>query len=78
MVYSLEVIEEEWPEFYADPDEWAEAKPRLAWCFPVELACTTIRGLREKLERPELYQLTDYHWLLLYEALAQALIPLND
>jgi hypothetical protein len=48
--------------------------PRIA----LKLACTVIKDLGEKLELPELYQLTDYHWLLLYEVLAQGLIPLND
>ena len=36
------------------------------------------QGSGEKLELPALYQLTDYHWLLVYEVLAQGLIPLND
>lgn len=78
MAYSLEVAADEWPALDADPEDWAESFPRLARCFSLKLACTVIRDLGEKLELPELYQLTDYHWLLVYEVLAQGLIPLND
>jgi hypothetical protein len=78
MAYSLDVVEDEWKEFSADPDGWIAAYPEVAKCFSPELACTTIRDLREKLERPELYQLTDYHWLLVYHVLAKGMIPLND
>jgi hypothetical protein len=78
VAYSLGLAEDEWLEVYANPDDWAESCPRVADCFSVELACAVIKDLRDKLERPELYQLTDYHWLLLYEILAQGLIPLND
>jgi hypothetical protein len=52
--------------------------PRLARCFSLKLACTVIRDLREKLELPAMYQVTDYHWLLLYEVLPQGLLRLID
>jgi hypothetical protein len=78
VAYSLDIADDEWHEIYADPDAWAEACPRVARCFSLTLACTIIKDLWEKLERQEVYQLTDYHWLLLYGVLAHGLIPLND
>jgi hypothetical protein len=74
--YSLKGAEDELRNY--DADDWAATFPRSAACFSLELAVTTMADLREKLDRPEFYQLTNYHWLLLYEALQLYLAILND
>jgi hypothetical protein len=76
VAYSLEVADDELHDF--DSDEWVHVFSRSASCFSLDLARTTIADLRDKLERPELYQLTDYHWLLLYDVLEQGIVPLSD
>jgi hypothetical protein len=62
-----------------DPREaWREAYPLSAQCFTPELARATLVDLLEKLPLPEEYELTDYHWLLMYECLQVQIEVLND
>ena len=67
LVYSLEGAEDELADF--EVNDWEAQFPRSAACFSCELARTTMADRRGKLERPALYQPTDYHWLLIYELL---------
>jgi hypothetical protein len=63
---------------YITPQEWAEDYPRSARCFAPALARATLRDLHAKVQLPETYILTEYHWLLLYECLQGAMAVLND
>jgi hypothetical protein len=76
LVYSLVGAEDELADF--EVDDWEAQFPRSAACFSRELARTTMADLRGKLELPELYQPTDYHWLLIYEGLRLYFAILND
>jgi hypothetical protein len=60
------------------PEAWREAYPRSATCFTPELARVTLLDLLDKLQLPEDYVPTDYHWLLLYECLQGQIKALND
>jgi hypothetical protein len=50
-------------------DDMKDLIPAVARVFPPSLARTTLIDLRSCLNRPELYHLNDYHYLLIYEAL---------
>jgi hypothetical protein len=60
------------------PDAWRDAYPLSAQCFTPELARETLLDLLAKLRLPEEYELTEYHWLLLYECLMVQTDMLND
>src|SRR5262249_23091734 len=60
------------------PQEWRDAYPLAAACFTPELARETLIDLIAKLRLPEMYVLTEYHWLLLYECLKAMIEVLND
>jgi len=62
---------EDLQETLADADEgfWPAQYPTAARCFSPALARTTLGQLLTASQAPEVYQLTDYHWLLLYDCL---------
>ncbi len=59
-------------------DTWRECFPNAAKCFTRELGAQTYRVLLEKWGEPGLFRLTDYHWLLLDEAIEQMFSWMND
>ena len=50
----------------------------MAKVFTPRLALATLKRLRDCLDRPEIYYLNDYHYLLLYEALECYVVIHND
>jgi hypothetical protein len=50
-------------------EDWPAQYPTAARCFSPDLARTTLTQLRTASRASELYQPTDYHWLLLYDGL---------
>jgi hypothetical protein len=56
----------------------AAAYPLSSACFTRELARRVLLELLEKLDAPEWYALTDYHWLLVYECLKEQIALFND
>jgi hypothetical protein len=52
-----------------EAEDWPALYPLAACCFSPDLARTTLAELLTASRAPELYQLTDYHWLLLYDGL---------
>jgi hypothetical protein len=50
-----------------EAEDWSAQYPLAARCFSPDLARTTLAQLLTASQTPELYQLTDYHWLLLYD-----------
>jgi hypothetical protein len=74
----LELAADAVVEHYATPQEWAKDYPRSARCFTPALARVTLRDLHAKVQLPETYVLTEYHWLLLYECLQGEMAVLND
>lgn len=61
-----------------DPTSWAESEPDLAVFFSPQLAKDTLSKLREASKAPSLYDLTAYHWYLLYMALHEQIGVHND
>jgi hypothetical protein len=59
-------------------DMWATAYPRVAQCFSRPRARQVWLDLRDKLQQPQTYVLTTYHWLLMYECLSCHIEYLND
>jgi hypothetical protein len=59
-------------------DAWRETYPRSATCFTPELARATLVDLVDKLQLPEEYVPTDYHWLLMYECLQGQIERLSE
>lgn len=43
--------------------------PVMVKVFTPSLARTTLLNLRKRLDRPEIYHLNDYHYLILYDVL---------
>jgi hypothetical protein len=78
MVYCLAVAADEIVELYEDHEAWAAAYPLGSACFTQGLARRVLLELVEKLDAPELYVLTDYHWLLVYECLKEQIALFND
>ena len=64
----------------SDPTSWRNTYPYpdLARLFSPELAKDTVSKLLEASRAPDLYQLTDYHWLLVYVALEIQIDVHND
>jgi len=62
---------EELQEILADMEEgfWPAQYPAASRCFSPGSARTTLDQLLTGSRAPEVYQLTDYHWLLLYDCL---------
>jgi hypothetical protein len=63
---------------YEDHEAWAAAYPLSSTCFTRELARRVLLDLLAKLEAPEWYVPTDYHWLLMYECLKEQIALFND
>ena len=62
-----------------DDDGFFEASyPLSSRHFTLALACQTLEQLRTASEAEDLYQLTDYHWELLYEMLRGYSALFND
>jgi len=78
VVYTLEVNADELADPSVESEDWAANHPESAQCFTREQARATLLDLREKLDLPEEYIPTDYHWLFLYECLETEIAILND
>jgi hypothetical protein len=50
-------------------DYWGAQYPNAARCLPADTAATLLDQLAAASRDAPLYQLTDYHWLLLYDCL---------
>lgn len=61
-----------------EDEDWNEREERVTRCFTRPLAVQTTDGLIDAHESVHLFQLTDYHWLLLYDALDLAFALAND
>jgi hypothetical protein len=59
-------------------DMWATAYPRVAQFFSRQRARQVLLDLRAKLQQPQTYIPTTYHWLLIYECLHFHIEYLND
>ena len=59
-------------------EEWRGSYPLSAGLFSMSLARETLKRLRTAILAPEVYQATDYHWLLLYDALEFHCTVFND
>lgn len=66
---ALERARAEISEVLDDRDEFEVLYPNLGRCFDPGTALSTIEQLLRASRSPKLYQLTDYHWLILHEAL---------
>jgi len=77
-VYCLEVSSDALIDAYESDEDFGQEYLLSARCFTRELARATLLDMLEKLQRPEEYIPTDYHWLLLYECLQIQLSVLND
>src|SRR5262249_13956825 len=60
------------------PEAWRDVYPLSAECLTSELARETLSDLLVKLQLPEVYVPTEYHWLLMYECLKIQIDVLND
>ena len=60
------------------PEDFTVDYPESAKCFTPALAETTLKDLLRASQESALYQLTDYHWLLLYEVLSKFAELFND
>jgi len=79
VVSGLEVAADEIVDlYYEDNEAWAAAYPLASACFTRELARHVLLDMLEKLDAPELYMPTDYHWLLMYECLKEHIALFND
>jgi len=78
LVYGLAVAADEIIEVYEDQEAWAAAYPLSSACLTPELARRTLLDLLDKLNAPEWYVPTDYHWLLVYECLKEQIALFND
>lgn len=61
-----------------DPAGFAMRYPLSARVFSPELAHTILRRLLRASRSDSLYEITDYHWLLLYESLRRFCLVFND
>jgi hypothetical protein len=59
-------------------EEWRDTFPRSARVFSMSLARETLERLRTAILAPGVYEATDYHWLLLYDALEFHCTVFND
>ncbi len=60
------------------PEDFTVDYPESAKCFTPVLAEKTLKDLLRASQESALYQLTDYHWLLLYEVLLIFTNVFND
>ena len=73
---SMEIVIDEITELIGYSGNPKEAKMKLRAILPLaarvfspRVALKTLRDMREKLPRPELYYLNNYHYLLIYAAI---------
>jgi hypothetical protein len=59
-------------------EDWLALYPLAARCFSLDLARTTLAQVLTASRAWELYQPTDYHWLLLYDGLRAYCVIHND
>jgi hypothetical protein len=78
VVYCLAVAADEIVDVYEDHEAWAADYPLASACFTQELARSVLLDSLEKLDAPERYVPTDYHWLLMYECLKEQIALFND
>jgi hypothetical protein len=78
LVYSLEVAADEIIDLYEDHEAWAAAYPLASACLTQELARTVLLDLLDKLDAPEWYMPTEYHWLLVYECVKEQIALFNE
>lgn len=62
----------------SDDESWPEDYPRLARCFTREAALAVIGELLAASRAEALYQITDYHWLVVHECLHDHCAVHND
>jgi hypothetical protein len=60
------------------PEDFTVDYPESARCFTPALAEKTLKDLLRASQDSVLYQLTNYHWLLLYEVLKNFTEVFND
>lgn len=78
VVSTIEINADELADPYVEYEDWAANHPQSAQCFTRDQVRTTLHDLLAKLDLPEEYIPTDYHWLLLYECLETEIAILND
>ena len=78
LVCCLAVAADEIVDVYEDHEAWATAYPLSSACFTRELARSVLLDVLEKLNSPDWYVPTDYHWLLMYECLKEQIALFND
>jgi hypothetical protein len=78
VVYCLAVAADEIVDLYEDHEAWATDYPLSSACFTRELARSVLLDVLEKLNSPDWYVPTDYHWLLVYECLKEQIALFND
>jgi hypothetical protein len=78
LVYGLAVAGDEIIDVYEDHEAWAAVYPLSSACLTQELARTMLLDLLDKLDAPEWYMPTEYHWLLVYECLKEQIALFND
>jgi hypothetical protein len=78
VIYGLAVAADEIIDVYEDHEAWATAYPLSSACFTRELARSVLLDVLEKLNSPDWYVPTDYHWLLMYECLKEQIALFND
>ena len=66
----------EWTDY--DQEGFSNSYPESAKCFHPKLAHKTLKLLLRASQAKSLYQLTDFHWLLLYEVLWKFCELFND
>ncbi len=76
--YAIEMILDELEDEGTEEDYWKAQYSNAAKVFTMPLARDTLNALLEATKAPGLYQITDYHWLLLYDALRVQIDILND
>ncbi len=76
--YAIEATLDELEDEYTEEDYWKTQYSKAAKVFTMPLARDTLKALLEASKAPGLYQVTDYHWLLLYDALRVQIDILND
>ncbi len=59
-------------------EDFAGIFPVMAKVFTPSLARASLRQLRDRLDRPEIYYLNDYHYLLLFDMLQSYAVLHND
>ena len=82
---SIEMMLEQIEEFIFEVEDEHEGKSNFKWLLPnvsrvfnIQTAFNTLRKMLECLERPSMYHINDYHYLLLYDTLDHFCAVHND